>query len=42
VLAIWKLLSHGSVNGTTLLVGLRRIALVLEIASAALGGSNLL
>ena len=38
LLAIWKLLGHGSASGATLLVGLRRIALVLAIAAAALGG----
>jgi hypothetical protein len=38
LLAIWKLLSHSSINGATLLTGLRRIALVLAIAGAALGG----
>jgi hypothetical protein len=38
LLAIWKLLSHGQSNGASMLTGLQRIALVLEIAGAALGG----
>jgi hypothetical protein len=38
IVALWKLLSHGSVNRTTLLTGLRRIAFVLAIAGSALGG----
>jgi hypothetical protein len=38
LLAIWKLLSHSSASGTSLLNGLRRLALVLAIAGAALGG----
>jgi hypothetical protein len=38
LLAIWKLLSHGHANGTSLLAGLRRLALVLAIVGAALGG----
>jgi hypothetical protein len=39
LLAIWKLLGHSSgTNGTSLLAGLRRLALVLAVAGAALGG----
>jgi hypothetical protein len=38
IVAIWKLLSQGSVNGATLLTGLRRIALVFALAGTALGG----
>src|SRR5262245_23539962 len=38
LLGIWKLLSHGAPSSTSLLTGLRRLALVLAIAGAALGG----
>ena len=38
LLAIWKLLSHGRTNGASLVTGLRRLAVVLAIAGAALGG----
>jgi hypothetical protein len=38
LLAIWKLLTHGPASGTSLLTGLRRLALVLAVAGAALGG----
>ena len=39
LLGIWKLLSHGRTDGgASLLTGLRRLALVLAITGAALGG----
>jgi hypothetical protein len=38
LLAIWKLLGHGRANGASLVTGLRRLALVLAIAGAGLGG----
>jgi hypothetical protein len=38
LLGIWKLLSHGRADGASLVAGLRRIAVVLAIAGAALGG----
>jgi hypothetical protein len=38
LLAIWKLLAHSGASSTSLLTGLRRLALVLAIAGAALGG----
>jgi hypothetical protein len=38
LVAIWKLFSHGSANGAALIAGLRRLALVLAVAGAGLGG----
>jgi hypothetical protein len=34
----WRLLSHKGVNGAALVCGLRRLALVLAITGASLGG----
>jgi hypothetical protein len=38
LVALWKLLGHGASSSASLLRGLRRVAVVLAIASAALGG----
>jgi hypothetical protein len=38
LVGLWKLLSHGRASGATLVTGLRRLALVLAIAGAGLGG----
>jgi hypothetical protein len=38
LLGVWRLLAQGRPNGATLVTGLRRLALVLAIAGAGLGG----
>jgi hypothetical protein len=38
LLGIWELLTHSGASSATLIAGLRRLALVLAVVGAALGG----